>query len=336
MLLAAVRDRVDERLRRFFEAKKAEATSVSPDSLELVRQVESLTMRGGKRMRAALLVGAMHAVRKDADIALADDVCAGLELLQSYLLIHDDWMDGDDERRGGPSVHAALAKLYGDAHLGASLAILAGDLAATYAFELVVRAPFPPARLREAIDAFVHVQQEVFFGQHLDVVGTRDVSRMHHLKTGSYTGRGPLRLGAILADATPEQCAALEAFGTPIGLAFQLRDDLLGTFGDTLAMGKPTGNDLRAGKRTSLVEEARSALSDRDREPLERVLGDRGASDQAIARATELLVTSGARRRVEERLERCYADAIQALAAPCLHDPWFLRDLGRAMALRDR
>jgi len=308
-----VRERVDARLRAFLEAKQENARRTSPEGVELADSIARLTLRGGKRLRPAVLVASFQTVAPDGDLARTDDASAAIELLQSYLLIHDDWMDLDDERRGGPSTFAELRDRYDDAHLGASLAVLAGDLASAYAWELCVSAPFPEGRLRDGLAAFTRMQEEVFFGQHLDLTGSMDVARMHDLKTGSYTVRGPLRLGALLGGASGEQLAALERFGDPLGLAFQIRDDLLGTFGDPSKTGKPAGNDLRAGKRTSLVRTAEERLSEAERAPLTAVFGMRDADDSAVAEAAELLVSRGIRKEVEDRLEALVAEAHEAL-----------------------
>lgn len=306
-----VRARVDARLRAFLDEKRTEALAISPDSIELVDGVSSLTLRGGKRLRPIVAAAAFTAVAPSADLAPCVEVGAALELLQSYLLIHDDWMDLDDERRGGPSVYASLRRKHADDHLGASLAVLAGDLASVYASELMAGIEFP--RGARGLEMFWRIQREVFFGQQLDLTHTHDVERMYDLKTGSYTVRGPLSIGAELAGASRELASFFQRFAHPLGIAFQLRDELLGTFGAPELLGKPAG-DLRAGKLTMLIAEARRTISDGDREPLERVLGDRDASDAAVERATELLAKSGVRERVETRLRTLTESAERMLA----------------------
>lgn len=336
--LEEVRRGVDGRLARFFEEERVAAGQLAPEALELVEAIEALTMRGGKRLRPAVLVAAFRSIAPDRDWTETLPACAGLELLQSYLLIHDDWMDGDEQRRGGPAVHAALSKKRGDAHLGASLAILAGDLGSAYAQRLVLESFATAARPNEMLAAFVRMQVEVVMGQSLDLLGSPDVSRMQQLKTGSYTVAGPLRLGALIAGATDAQMDAMEAFGTPLGEAFQVRDDLLGTFGDPRATGKPSGNDLRAGKRTALVRECERLLSDGERKALTRVLGQRDATDEDVAAATELIVQSGARKNVEQRLSALLDQACAALDGGALVDPGraMLREIAGALAIRDR
>jgi geranylgeranyl diphosphate synthase type I len=334
--LAGVVRRVNAHLERFFEEKREQARATSPEAQLLVDAVATLTMRGGKRLRPAALHAAYCAVG-GGDASRTEDVASALELLQSYLLIQDDWMDGDAERRGGPSVHAALSAAHGS-RLGESLAILAADVASGFAWELVARAPFPNARLREALATFGRTHFEVVCGQQLDLTGHTDVGLVHQLKTGSYTVRGPLALGALLADASAAQLQALERFGAPLGLAFQLRDDLLSCFGDPGALGKPVGNDLRAGKHSALLSEARALFSGPDRVRFDEVFGRRGASDVEVARVTEALFASGVRERLQQRLDALLVESSGALdmASFTPEGAAMLRDLAQRMATRDR
>lgn len=332
-----VRRAVDEDLAAFFAREKARALSLSGDAL-LVDALAALTMRGGKRLRPAVLVAAYRAVRPEGELSEVIAACSALELLQTYLLVHDDWMDGDDVRRGGPSVHAALRQSVGQNHLGDSLAILAGDLGCAYAWELLLDAKAMSVPKTPVLFAFSAIQREVVLGQQLDVMGSPDVTRMHQLKTGSYTVRGPLRLGALLAGATLDGPAirALDAFADPIGEAFQIADDLLGTFGDPKKTGKPAGNDLKVGKRTSLVLAAEQRLDTAARLPLTRVLGNPDASEAGLAAASELLVTSGIKAFVESKLAALVTQAESALSEPALSEPGrkLLSGLAKVLAHR--
>jgi len=314
--LTEVKTTVDARLADYITSKRAEAERISKDSAELVDGVAAITLRGGKRFRPIVLSAAYRAV--NAEGSLDDTIAAGvaLELLQSFLLIHDDWMDQDEERRGGPAVHVIYRNGYADRHIADSLGILAGDLASTYAWELMLDAPFPATRREQGLRRFVELQKEVYLGQHLDVTANADVARMHDLKTGSYTVRGPLLLGAILGDASAQAMDALVAYGDPLGRAFQLRDDLLGTFGDKATTGKPAGNDIRAGKRNSLMDAFERRVPEAERGAYTKAFGRAHASDVQIAAAAELLVESGARAEVEQKLSTLRDAAVAKLDVP--------------------
>lgn len=334
-----VREATDAFLAAFFSARRAELRASAPEAELLCAGLEDLTMRGGaKRLRPAVMVAAQRAVRPEARLSDVVAACAGLEVLQSYLLVHDDWMDGDLERRGGPSVHVMLRREVQQQHLGDALAILAGDLGSAYAWDLVLesaaKAPSPAA----VLSVFARMQRDVVAGQALDLRASKDVTRMQQLKTGSYTVDGPLALGATLAGASPAQLEGLGKFGVPIGEAFQVRDDLLGTFGDTAITGKPVGNDLRAGKRTAIVREAETTVSDADRAPLTHVFGRADASEADIRAAMAMLERTGVRARVETRLEQLLTDALAALdAAPIdAKGRALLAGLARKIARRDQ
>jgi geranylgeranyl diphosphate synthase type I len=330
-LVSVVKRSVEGRLAQLLDEAVLSVNSCGADAVAAIDALRALALRGGKRFRPVLIAAAYEACggrgEREAGGAIGEPwraasigeavVLAGaaIELLQAYLLIHDDWMDGDDVRRGGPSVHALLRGTYRDVAAGDAAAILAGDYASALAQQALLSIPLAGERVVEAGRAFAKVQREVIAGQLLDMRGAApgDVERMHDLKTGSYTVRGPLAIGAILAGATADQRAALDRFAAPLGVAFQLRDDLLGTFGDPRATGKPAGNDLRRGKRTALVAEL---ADDAEAAPLmKRVFGLAGASDSDVAAIVLRMEASGARARVEARLGQLLAAAERELAA---------------------
>lgn len=328
-----VQSSVEARLATFFAGERLALTALAGESEMLVSQIEALTLRGGKRLRPAVLYAGYRSVRPDGRLVDVVDACAGLELLQSYLLIHDDWMDNDAERRGGPSVHVALAERT-DPHRGAALAVLAGNLACAWSWRLFRDGSGPASESALRIVAQMH--EEVLVGQQLDLLAVEDVSRMHQLKTGSYTLRGPMSLGAALGGADDTQQQALTAFATPLGEAFQIRDDLLGTFGDPGATGKPAGNDLRAGKRTSLLAAAERVLAPEAFEPIGAVFGVADAPADAVERAIDRLEDSGVRAEVENRLATLIAQAEAELEHAPLAEPGtrMLRELAQRLAYR--
>jgi geranylgeranyl diphosphate synthase, type I len=318
-----VRAALETELSAWLGERQAAAERLHPDVGAIVGAMSDLATRGGKRFRAVLVAAAYEACGGPGGPAPVLWAGISMEILQTYLLIHDDWMDGDETRRGGPSVHASLRARFGSAAAGDATAILAGDYGAALALEALMRVEVDPARLALATREMARMQCDVVLGQMLDVRGAasnpKDVEAMHALKTASYTARGPLLLGAALAGATADQRAALEAAAAPLGVAFQLRDDLLGAFGDPARTGKPKGGDLRQGKRNSLLLELTKDPEAFGR--VETVLGKPEATDAAIDLALEAMVRSGAKERVEKRLGALLLDARSILARAPLVDP---------------
>ncbi len=336
VLLARVRPAVEGRLRELFERLDDDARAVAPEALPVLHAARDLTLRGGKRLRAALVSAAVECVEPGAFIREACEVGAALELLQAWLLAHDDWMDGSPTRRGAPSAHAILSARYGDAHRGACGAILAGDLLSALAHETLSAIDLPWPRRRELVATFGRMEREVLLGQCLDMDLCDDAWRVYDLKTGAYSVRGPLLLGAAVAGASAEVRGALEAYATPIGRAFQLRDDLLDLFGREERTGKSCGRDIREGTRTPLVAHAFEHLAAVEREELASVLGRRDATDADVLLARSLIERSGARARSEEEVlvlrERC----LDALDGGALHPSGRRMLEGLAVTLTER
>lgn len=306
-----VRRDVDRRLAEVLDQRVAEARVLAPDVAEVIDALRSLAVRGGKRLRAVLLAAAYEACGGTGGSVAVVDAGVALEVLQAYLLIHDDWMDGDEVRRGGPSAHALLRGKFGSTMAGDAGAVLAGDFGSSLALDLLVKMNVPAPRLIEAVREFVRAQTDVVLGQILDVrhaaTTAQAVEAMHRLKTGSYTVRGPLLVGAALAGASHDVMSGLSEAADPLGIAFQLRDDLLGTFGDPAKTGKPASSDLREGKRTALVSEL-----DGDREAqrlLPRVLGVADAPDAEVQAIVNRMIEGGAKARVEARIDVLLAES---------------------------
>jgi len=302
--------RCEPRLRNFLDAKAASVADLPVDLKPAFAQLRDYAVRGGKRLRGALVEQGFKAAG-GADAAAALDPSIGVELLHAYLLIHDDFMDRDDVRRGGPTIHAAL----GGDHLAGSVAILLGSLCQAWAWELVLAAPVEPEKALKAAQLLAASLQDVTVGQTLDVLATKappldpkGVLEVQRLKTGSYTFELPLRLGALLAGSSPEVLDALSRYARPLGQAFQIADDLLGTFGSPEVTGKPNASDLREGKRTLLVARALETATAADAEKLRDGLGRKDADLEelrAILRRSGSVESAGdeARRLRDESLK---------------------------------
>lgn len=313
-LLEAVQPDVERRLASFLDARLAAARSLGPEVQALSGEIRRLTLLGGKRLRPALVVAGFRMATQRAALRPALDAGVALELLHTYFLIHDDWMDGDRVRRGGPAVHVALAKRFGSEQKGAASAILAGDYAVGLACDALSRVAAPPERLCRAFSAFAEMQLGAVAGQQLDVVGSgRDVELAYALKTGSYTVEGPLRLGALLGGARPAMLAALSRYARPAGVAFQLRDDLLSLFGDPVKTGKPLAGDLVSGKHTLLLRLALERAKGGDLRAIRRVLGNPRAKTSELRAALKAVGATGAPEQVEQRIRELSALALDQL-----------------------
>lgn len=313
-LLSEVETDVSTRLHAVLGESERQASGRGAEVRHMVGAVRALTLRGGKRLRAALCtLGGLCASARAAREPLLQAGVA-LELLQSYFLIHDDWMDGDRLRRGGPTAHVALSTRLGSTALGERAAILAGDHAVAMAQLELAQVSAAPPRLVAALRTFAEMQIDAVAGQQRDLTGQSAQSELTYvLKTASYTVTGPLVLGAQLAGARASTLAVLRAFGRPAGIAFQLRDDLIGTFGDSRQTGKPRGADLLAGKATPLLRHGKRLLSGTGRRKLERVVGQGQAEPAEVEAAIAELEKSGARTLVERRIERLRREAAGTL-----------------------
>ncbi|HEY8339871.1 MAG TPA: polyprenyl synthetase family protein [Egibacteraceae bacterium] len=299
---------------------------LDPALVPIGREVDGLVAAGGKRIRPAFVYWghrATGAAPSDAVYAAAGAV----ELLHTFALIHDDVMDRSPERRGRPAVHEALAAqhrregLRGDAAwFGLGGAILAGDLAFVWSDELFDTADLPPDVQRRARRVFTELRMEVMAGQYLDLrlagdsaASEQDALHVALLKSGRYTVTRPLQLGVAIGGGDAALEAALREYGDALGVAFQLRDDVLGLFGDPEEMGKGAISDLREGKRTVLMLRTLQRATPAQREVLLAALGNPEADADDAARVREIVVDSGALAEIEALLEERRRRAQEAL-----------------------
>jgi geranylgeranyl diphosphate synthase type I len=314
-LLRTIQPDIEQRLSGFLDASVANTRSLGPAVSALSIEIRRLALRGGKRLRPALVVTGFRTASATADLEPALDAGVALELLHTYFLIHDDWMDGDRVRRGGPAVHVALAARFHSEQKGNAAAILAGDYALALACDALSRVEARAERLRRAFSAFAEMQLGAVAGQQLDMVGDgRNVELGYALKTGSYTVEGPLKLGALLAGARPATLNALSRYARPAGIAFQLRDDLLSLFGDPKQTGKPYASDLISAKRTLLLGLALRRAKSSEAAAIRKALGNAKASLPQLRAALAAISATGAPELVEKRISELSALALGELS----------------------
>ena len=343
--LSSIAVRIDRRIERLLDEEAQRWSRLDADLSEPLGAIRELVMAGGKRLRPAFCHWAYVGAGGNPADSLIVDAGAALELLHTFALIHDDVMDGSTMRRGVHTVHCsfearhALEDWRGEGRrFGEGVAILIGDLAFVYADLLLADAP------RTAIDVFVQLRLEVNVGQYLDLLGTvrgdssvEQARRICQYKSGMYTIERPLHLGAALAGRLDDLGPFLSAYGRPLGEAFQLRDDLLGVFGDTDRTGKPVGEDLREGKPTMLYAYAVEAADGADAKLLADRFGAPDLTADEIAELQGILEATGARHRVERTIDRRVEEAVAALQRAPLMDGAgiHLAELAEFVARRD-
>ena len=322
-----LRQRVQKSLDEFISRQLPVLDGISEELGPLTDALSDL-VAGGKRLRPAFCYwGFRGAGGQDCDEIVA--AAAALELFQACALIHDDVMDGSDTRRGQPAVHRRFASLHraegwtGDPEsFGTGGAILLGDLCLSWSDEMLGWSGLPAERLLAGHRVYAEMRTELMGGQYLDLLeqargggSVERALRVARYKSAKYTIEKPLHLGAALAGAGPAVLEGYSRYGLPLGEAFQLRDDVLGVFGDPAVTGKPAGDDLREGKRTALVA---MALENADRAQaavVRRHLGDPHLSPEGVAALRTVLGDTGALARVESLITALTDDALTALRA---------------------
>ena len=328
-----LRPRVQKAVDDFISTQREILDGVSDDLDPLVEAVTDL-LSGGKRLRPAFCWwGYRGAGGADTEEALR--AAAALEFLQACALIHDDVMDGSDTRRGMPSAHHRFAMLHRGSEwlgspeaFGVGAAILLGDLCLSWADELLLTSGVPAEHLNAAKRVYDEMRTELMAGQYLDLLeqargggSVERAMRVVRFKSAKYTIERPLHMGAALAGADADVMAAYSGYGLPLGEAFQLRDDVLGVFGDPGETGKPAGDDLREGKRTVLIATAMARATPAQAAQIRRHLGDPGLDATGVALLREVIADTGALNHAEQLITSLTDQALAALASVDLQAP---------------
>lgn len=321
-----LRDRIDAELVTFLEAHSRRLVEASPEAGTLAQTLVDFLRTGGKRLRPVLCYWGWRGAG-GADEPTILTAAASLELLHTFALVHDDIMDASDTRRGRPTVHRQFTALHtrsrwhGDADLfGVGAGILVGDLCLMLSEAMFYQCGLPPHTLRAIQGLLTAMRVELAGGQYLDLIGqaqrefsTAAAARIIQYKTAKYTVERPLQIGGTLAGATPELLAAYSEFGIPLGEAFQLRDDLLGAFGDKDVTGKSTVEDFREGKSTWLIATAWHHADAAQRRRITALHGDPGLDAGGAAELRGIITATGARDKAEHLITTRTEQALRAL-----------------------
>jgi len=317
MDLTATKTLTDTHIKRYCEERKVNARQISPRYVALWDSIETLLLAGGKRLRPHLLITAYMAY---ADEGKLDDIlpaAVAQELLHSAMLIHDDIIDRDDIRYGVKNIagqyDASYTPFLSDkserAHMSLSAAILAGDILLSDAHRMLRSVNRPQELVDQATEILSRGVFEVIGGELLDTevaflpAGVINAETIAKFKTASYSFTSPLTMGATLAGASEGELYLLTQLSEKIGIGYQLRDDILGIFGDEAKTGKSNSNDIIEGKRTFLIEQFEAVASAPQRERFFELFHRAEATDTDIEEARQLLVESGAKEHVEQRID---------------------------------
>jgi geranylgeranyl diphosphate synthase type I len=325
--------RVDEDLVAFLSQQRSEMSAADPAVAPLFEELERVIGSGGKRLRPVFCcLGQMTAgAAVGADGVRA---AAGLELLHTFAIVHDDVMDRSRSRRGSPASWVHLGEEHrrhqyvGDPDAyGLAAAVLAGDMALVLADRALLSSGFPRERIDRALARYDRMRVEVVAGQFLDVLAAHrgaaeeeEARRIAVLKSGGYTVEAPLQIGAILAGADDELLRVLSRYGIALGEAFQLRDDVLGVFGDPEVTGKDRDSDVREGKRTVLLAKAIAGAAEEDRRFLEERIGRADLTAHEVERARKLMESTGALDATLTLIDELVSQATSALDGQTLSD----------------
>jgi len=322
--LVALASRVEQRISDVLAPEEQRWSAFDEDLVSPVAEIRRLVASGGKRLRPAFCHWGFVGAGGDPDSMVSLDAGAALELLHGFALFHDDVMDGSTSRRGAPVTHDVFAdehrrsgssgesRRYGD-----GIAILVGDLAFVYSDRLMSDVS------AQAREIWHELRIELNVGQLLDLIGSArnerrrfKAERICRYKSGKYTIERPLHLGAMLVapSRAVELLPALSTYGLPLGDAFQMRDDVMGAFGETAITGKPVGDDLREGKPTPLMAIAMERANGAQREVLSLV-GREQLTDAQVAAAQQAIVDCGALDEMESVILRLRDEAIASLTA---------------------
>ncbi len=325
--LKAYKERVDPLLKTYFQQKIKQAKKSDWLAVEAVETIADFTLAGGKRIRPALVYyGYLAAGGQDCQKIV--EASTGIELVHSFLLIHDDIIDRDSMRHGVATVHERYEKIGrrinpkgGALHFGNSMAMLAGDMAAAMANEIIFNSRFAPETIIRALDKLQQIVYTIVPGEMLDVVmemrqksSEEEVLRMYEGKTSSYSFEGPLHLGAILSGKNKEPMLKnFSAYSMPIGKAFQIRDDVIGLFGKEKKLGKPIGSDVIEGKQTILLVKALERCNRKQGATLHKYLGKKDLNEKELEEFREVIRATGSLEYSQKLSRDLVAEAKAAL-----------------------
>ena len=329
-----VRGEIRNELADYLAGQRRYLTDIASELVPVCDALDEFLLDGGKRLRPLFAYAGLLASGAQPTKEIIRAI-SSLELLQACALIHDDLMDRSDTRRGKPAIHRHFENLHQSSAMnglatqfGEAAAVLLGDLALVWSDQMLNTSGIPTSSLLAAHAIHDEMRIELMAGQYLDIRESGETTysadrslRIARYKSGKYTIERPLHIGAVIGNPSSNSSIldALSGYGLPLGEAFQLRDDLLGIFGDPTVTGKPAGDDLREGKRTVLIAMSLEALSESERKELLAHLGQPEISPAKIEELRALIISSGAVEKVENLIESLTNQSLSAIEDPAIH-----------------
>ncbi len=305
--LAEFKKKVDPEIEKYFERIIREAEGKDAIVTEALRYVRKIILAGGKRLRPAFMYyGYLAAGGREKEKIIKTSI--GIELIHAFLLIHDDIIDKDKKRHNLDTVNFRYEKLgkkifrrTEPEHFGNSMAVIFGDMVAAMGNQIIFSSDFSPVLVVKALHKLQTIISATVVGQARDIYmeyrkGTteKEVLKMYEYKTAKYTIEGPLHLGAILAGADDKLLKTFSAYAIPVGIAFQIQDDILGIFADEKKLGKPVGSDVRQGKYTLLVARAFEKAGGKQKNIIKNILGKNNLTKNELEVFRNIIVETGA------------------------------------------
>jgi geranylgeranyl diphosphate synthase type I len=325
--LKIFKEKVDPEIKIFFEKAIAESKKEKLVVTDALKQVEKITLSGGKRLRPALMCwGYLGVGGKDEKEIIKTSV--SIELIHIFLLIHDDIIDNDKTRHGQETIHTQYARIgkviskgkRESTHFGNSMGIVVGDIVAGLGNQILFRANFPAKLVIKALHQLQGIVAMVAVGEAQDVIiehrrlaTETEVMDMYKNKTAKYTIEGPLHLGAILGGADEDVLKKITEFSVPIGTAFQIQDDILGIFGNEKKIGKPVGSDIREGKQTILVVKALEKANREQKNILNKVLGKKDLNKKEIEAFKKVIKDTGSLKYAQALAQKLILEGKESL-----------------------
>lgn len=324
--LNTFQEKLNKHLGSFLEIKKQQINPIDPSLVKLVGSIHHLCEKGKKLRGAYVYFGYLASGGDDKKKIL--DLCASIELIHSYFLIHDDIMDQDSIRRGMMTMHARYEQIHkkrykrGDsAHFGESIAIIGGDLANSFGYDILANSSFSEKIKLEILNKMNSLVIDTIAGQFLDIkfevsqnVTRHDIMTVLKYKTAKYTIEGPLHIGAIAANKNvPQNLKIFTDYAIPLGVAFQIRDDILGIFGSEKKLGKPVGSDIREDKRTILIYKALGGASSAQKKILKNCLGNNNLTKQQIEDFRQVIIDTGSLDYATKEANKLLVDALNVI-----------------------